>query len=152
MLALKKWNVGGVVIFGSRGHSRMVKTSVVWYWMLQELLSDVLVYSCAFFLLRYWKNLIFYSSSFLKLDQLCSFFIFYCKCHRLVEKLPLILFFVMNYIKISLCMEPMNRVAFFHFEKNLSPGNIWWELSCSVNWNYQYFICMINQKRFLSVI
>ena len=96
------------------------------------------------------KNLTSYSPPFLKSDQLWSLF-FYREGHRLVEKLLLFLFFVINSINISPCAEPMRRDAFFSFWKNLGPGNIRWVSSCSVNWNYHYFVRTINQKKSLSV-
>ena len=68
--------------------------------------------------------------------------------HRLVNKLLLILSFMRNSVNISLCTELMGRDAFFfHFEKTLGPDNIWWVLSCLVDWNCHYFVCTINQKR-----
>ena len=48
-----------------------------------------------------------------------------CSSHRLVEKLLLILFFEIDYIKISRCAKPLLRdVFFFYLEKNLGSGNI----------------------------
>ena len=77
--------------------------SSVWFWLLS--------------LSGQWKNLFFYSSPILKLDQLWSFFIFYWEGHRLVEKLLLILFFIINSINISPCADPVCRDAFFSFWK-----------------------------------
>ena len=57
----------------------------------------------------------------LKSDQFWCFFIFYPEGHRLVEKLLLTLFFMINAIDISSCAEPMRRDAFsFLILKNIS--------------------------------
>ena len=131
---------------GAVGRWRQVLCDVI----LQVSPGDVPKSGCAFFLFGHRKNLVFYSSPFLKSDQLWSFFIFSRESHRLVEKLLLISFFLflMNSINILPCTE----IHSFHFGKNLGLGNIRWVLFCPVNWNCHYFVCMINQKRSQSVI
>ena len=59
------------------------------------------------------KNLVFYSSPFLKSGQFKSFFNFLPR--RLVENLLWILFFVINSINVLPCAKPMSRDTFFFF-------------------------------------
>ena len=82
------------------------------------------------------KKYIFYIVFLFWLDRIGSdqigfslFFVFYRKCHRLAEKLLLIIFIFWQISStfccaLILCAEP----PFFHFEESLSTDNIRWML------------------------
>ena len=98
-------------------------------------------------LLLIWPAVVYIVFLF-RWDQIVfCFFCFLPRRSRIGRKMTFnYVYFLTNFIDISLCADPVRRNPFFHFEESVSTDDI---LGASCN---HYFVCMINFKRSLSVI
>ena len=69
---------------------------------------------------------VFYSVFVFRSDHI-EFYLFLPRRSRIARKITFNYFhFLTNFIDILLCIDPMRRNSFFHFEEILSTDNIWW--------------------------